>query len=72
MPLEKIVLIIVSVIAAAGVTVWVGTMLMATLQVPVAGWLLFIPAMLIGYIVWRVVAERLQNSEDDHYDNIEK
>jgi len=45
---------------------------MASLQVPVAGWLMFIPAMLVGYVVWRVIADRLGNSEDDHYDSIEK
>ena len=72
MPLDKFVLILVSVVAAAAVTVWVGTLVMASLQVPVAGWLMFIPAMLVGYVVWRVIADRLGNSEDDHYDSIEK
>lgn len=71
MPLDKFVLILVAVIAAAGLTVWIGTLVAASLQMP-AGWLVFIPAALIAYVVWRVIADRIGNSEDDHYDRIEK
>ncbi|MAM61120.1 hypothetical protein [Maritimibacter sp. UBA3975] len=71
MPLDKFVLILVVVIAAAGLTVWAGTLIAASIQWP-AGWLAVIPAALVGYIVWRVVADRLTNTEDDHYDRIEK
>jgi membrane protein implicated in regulation of membrane protease activity len=72
MPLDKLVLILISVIAAAGVTVWVGTMIAATLQMPAIGWIAFLPAILIGYVLWRVISDRLNNREDDHYDHIEK
>jgi len=72
MPLDKFVLIIVVVITAAGVTVWLATLAMAALQMGGASWLVFIPAALAGYVVWRVISERLKNSEDDHYDRIEK
>jgi membrane protein implicated in regulation of membrane protease activity len=72
MPLDKLVLILVTVIAAAGITVWVGTLAAAALQVPQVGWLVAVPALLVGYVVWRVVADRLNNREDDHYDRIEK
>ncbi len=71
MPLDKFVLILVLVIAAAGVTVWVSALVLASFQIP-GGWLAFIPAALVGYVVWRVVADRLGNTEDDHYDRIEK
>ncbi len=71
MPLDKLVLIVVVVIAAAGLTVWVAAMAMAAFQVP-GGGLVFIPAALVGYVVWRVISERLNNKEDDHYDHIEK
>ncbi|MBV7379192.1 hypothetical protein [Maritimibacter dapengensis] len=71
MPLDKFVLILVAVIAAAGLTVWIGTLVAASLQMP-AGWLVLIPAALIAYVVWRVIADRIGNSEDDHYDRIEK
>jgi membrane protein implicated in regulation of membrane protease activity len=71
MPLDKFVLILVIVIAAAGLTVWVGTMVVASFQLP-GGWLVLIPAALVAYVVWRVIAERLRNRDDDHYDRIEK
>lgn len=72
MPLDRLVLILVCVIAAAGLTVWVGSMVVAALQIPAVGWMVFMPAALVGYVVWRVIAERLSSSEDDHYDQIEK
>lgn len=71
MPLDKFVLILVIVVAAAGITVWLASMALAALQVPGA-WLAFIPAALVGYVVWRVIADRIGNAEDDHYDHIEK
>ncbi len=71
MPLDKLVLIIVIVMFAAGVTVWVSALILASLQMP-GGWLVFIPAALVGYVVWRVITDRLRNAEDDHYDRIEK
>ncbi len=72
MPLDKFVLLLVIVLAAAGITVWVASLVLASLQMPAAGWALFVPAVLVGYVVWRVIAERLQNKEDDYYDHIEK
>lgn len=71
MPLDKLVLILVLVVVAAGITVWLGALLLASMQIP-GVWLAFIPAALVGYVVWRVVADRLGSSEDDHYDHIEK
>ena len=72
MPLDKFVLILVVVIIAAGVTVWLGAMAAAALQLGGATWLVFIPAALVAYVVWRVIADRMQSTEDDHYDRIEK
>lgn len=72
MPLDKFVLLLVIVFAAAGVTVWLGMLVATMLKVPAAGLAAAIPAALVGYVVWRVIAERLQNKEDDHYDHIEK
>lgn len=71
MPLDRFVLILVIVIGAAGVTVWLGTMVAAAVELP-GGWLVFLPAALVAYVVWRVIAERLANRDDDHYDRIEK
>ncbi len=72
MPLDKFVLLIVVVVAAAAATVWVGAMVVAAIQVPIAGPIFILPGALIGYVLWRVVSERLKNKEDDHYDSIEK
>ncbi len=71
MPLDKFVLIIVVVFVAAGITVWVASMVLTALQMPVA-WFAFIPAALVAYVVWRVIADRIGSREDDHYDHIEK
>lgn len=70
MPLDKLVLILVCVIAAAGGTIWLAVALAAAISVPF-GWIVLIPSALIGYIVFRVIAERLGNAEDDRYDNID-
>ncbi|SLN62702.1 hypothetical protein PEL8287_03430 [Roseovarius litorisediminis] len=70
MPLDKFVLILVCVTLAAGVTIWLGFMFAATVNLPF-GWLGLIPAALIGYVVFRVIAERVGNAEDDHYDKMD-
>lgn len=71
MKLDKLVLIIVIVLGAALVTAWVSSLALAALALPYA-WAALIPAAIVGYIAWRVIEERLSNSEDDHYDRIEK
>ena len=72
MPLDKLVLILVVVLAAAGVTFWLGVVLAATMQTPKYGWTVAFPVVLVGYVIWRVISERWKNKEDDHYDSIEK
>ncbi len=73
MPLDKLILIIVTVIAAAGATIWIATALFATSQFGIFATL---PVLLIGslvcYVAWRVISERLRNKEDDHYDKFDK
>jgi len=71
MPLDKFVLILVVVIGAAALTVWIATMVAAAVQFPL-GWFAIVPAMLVGYIAWRVIEDRLKSRDDDHYDRIEK
>ncbi len=69
MPLDRLVLILVIVLAAAGGTIWVAMLLFSTSQIsPLAGVLIALGL----YVVWRVISERLSNREDDHYDQIEK
>jgi len=71
MPLDKFVLILVVVIGAAGLTVWLATLLAAAVQFPL-GWFALVPAMLVAYVAWRVIEDRVKSTEDDHYDRIEK
>ena len=70
MPLDKLVLIIVCVLAAAAATIWLGVAIAAALSLPF-GWLVVIPASLIAYVVYRVIAERLGNPDEDHYDRMD-
>lgn len=72
MPLDKFVLILVIVIAAAGATVWVAGVLVSAMNMPGLGLAVLIPAGLVAFVVWRVIADRISNREDDHYDHIEK
>ncbi|TYB87738.1 hypothetical protein [Oceaniovalibus sp. ACAM 378] len=72
MPLERLALILVCVVVAAGLTIWSAALFIAAVQLPVPGFLVLIPALLVGWIVFRVIADRLSNAEDDHYDKIEK
>ena len=72
MPLDRLVLILVIVMVAGGVTVWVGAVAVSALQLGGYAWAIVIPASLVAYVAWRVLAERLSNAEDDHYDQIEK
>lgn len=72
MPLDKLVLILACVAIAAGVTLWLGALVLATVQIPGLGIGVMIVAGLVAYVVWRVIADRLSSREDDHYDEIEK
>jgi membrane protein implicated in regulation of membrane protease activity len=72
MPLARFVLIVVLVITAAGLTVWLGALLAAAVQHPLVGIVTTIPAVLVAYVVVRVVWDRMTSGEDSHYDRIDK
>ncbi len=61
MPLNKFLLILISVITAAGVTVWIGAVFMANTGGPATGWLIFVPVMLATYVIWRAISRHLDN-----------
>ncbi|WP_323769195.1 hypothetical protein [Antarctobacter sp.] len=69
MKLDTFVLILVCVIAGMVATFWLAAMLLAAFQVPF-GALALLPAALVGYILYRVIAERVGNAEEDHYDGM--
>lgn len=70
MPLDRLVLIIVIVLTAAGATLWLGAWLAATWITPLA-WGVALPICLIAYILFRVISDRVSSAEDDHYDRME-
>ncbi|MEL6839026.1 MAG: hypothetical protein AAFP85_07020 [Pseudomonadota bacterium] len=72
MPLDRLVLIIVCVLAAAAVTIYLGAALVAAVAFPPYVSLAVISIVaLCAYIGWRVIAERWGNKDDDHYDRFE-
>ena len=72
MPLDRLVLILVAVVAAAGATVWVATTLLATAVAPLPALLVLIPTGLVAYVVVRVIAERRGDPDDARYDRMER
>ena len=72
MPLDRLVLIVLAVIAAAGATVWLVATAAAAAVSP--GWSLFlaIPAGLVAYVAWRLWSEREARPGDERYDRIER
>ena len=74
MPLDRFVLILVAVIAAAGVTVLFGAWVMAALEFPRAGALALIPLALAAYVAVRVIGDRLKEraAEGDRYEGDER
>jgi Na+/glutamate symporter len=70
MKLDTLVLIVVCVIVGMSVTFWLAAMLLVALKIP---FLLIglLPAALVGFIVYRIIAERVGNAEEDHYDRME-
>lgn len=72
MPLDRLILILVIIIAAAGATIWLASIVLVSFGV--SGWIglgFAMPTLLVAYIVWKVIADRMNSTEDDHYDNIE-
>jgi len=72
MPLDRFVLMLVIVLAAAGVTVLAAVWLSATATLPWLGFALLLPVGLVAYLVVRVISDRLRNRDDDHYDRIDR
>ncbi|MBE0413942.1 hypothetical protein [Yoonia sp.] len=69
MPFNRLSLIIVCVVAAAAVTVWLFTAFFADTEIlPLVGLGVTGIVALVAYVAWRLIAERLGNKDDDHYD----
>ncbi|MEO0992255.1 MAG: hypothetical protein AAFX62_00460 [Pseudomonadota bacterium] len=72
MALDRIVLYVVVGVAVALAAVYGGLILFGALSLGPVGLLVLIPLFLVAYVIWRIVAERLSNREDDHYEQIER
>lgn len=68
MPLDRFVLIMIVVLVAAALTVGVAVWAAAAFQMPAVALAAAVPALLLGYILWRVISDRWKNTEDNHYD----
>ena len=71
MPLDRLVLVLVIVTLAALASIWVGAVLVASTALP-AGLLALVPAALVAMVLWRVVADRGGDTEDDRYDRMDR
>ena len=72
MPLDRFVLILVLVLAAAGVTVWIAAMGSALPHLPGVGLGVAALAALLAYVLVRVIADRLRSEADDRYDRTDR
>lgn len=69
MPLDKLVLILVIACAA----IWAVVMLGGIITTLPWGLPVLVVFLIAGYIVYRVIQDRLSNAEDDYYDkNVEQ
>ena len=59
MPLDRLILILAIVIAAAGATVWGAALLSRTLDLPGSVGLIAVPVLLGIALIWRVTAARM-------------
>ncbi len=58
MPFNKFVMLIVSVIAAAGLTVWIATLAAASLDISTIGGVAVMPSLLVALVVGRYIVGR--------------
>lgn len=72
MSLDRIMLIVVCVIGAIGLSTWTFGAFFAAREVhPAIGVLIFAFVAFVFYFIWRLLAERLNNPDEDHYDNMD-
>lgn len=72
MPLDRLILILVSVVACAACTVAFGVLLAASIALP--GWaaLAAAPMLIALYVAYVVIRDRVRNPQDSYYDKIER
>jgi len=71
MPLDRIILIAVAIVAAGCAVAMIAATLVGALALWPAGVLIPVPLAFVAYVVWRIIAERLRDPTDRRYDRIE-
>ncbi|MEM9795490.1 MAG: hypothetical protein AAF919_03315 [Pseudomonadota bacterium] len=70
MRLDRFVLILLIVLVAAGATLWLAALIASTFVVPGAA-LAILPVLLVAFVAFRIIRDRMTSREDDHYDRME-
>lgn len=70
MALDKLIVIVLSALGGTAVTIWLGILILAAFAIPFAG-LALIPAAFVGYVIYRVISERVSDPTEDHYDRMD-
>jgi hypothetical protein len=58
MPLIRLLSMLLIVVASAGLTVWLGTLLSGTSAAPWARWGVIVVVTLVAYLAWRFIHDR--------------
>jgi len=62
------VLILTFVIAAAGLTVWAVSATVLPIEMSPEAWLILVPALLLAYVLWRLVYSRARGGAQNERD----
>ncbi len=72
MSLDRLALILFCIVTFGGVALWLVSLILVTASLsPLLSIIPIAIAALAAYVVIRVVTERTQNPDEDHYDNME-
>lgn len=72
MSLDRIMLIVVCIVGAVGLSTWfIGAFVAVQVVSPLLKFVVVAFAILVIYVIWRLLAERLNNPDEDHYDNMD-
>jgi hypothetical protein len=58
MPFIRLISMLLIVVASAGLTVWLGTLVAGTSAAPWAGWGILVVVTLVAYLAWRFIHDR--------------
>jgi len=68
MPLNRFILVLSGVLITAGISVWLGVVLLPEVQISSDNWMILVPISLSVYVAWRVVSLFRANKTKPHRD----